>query len=82
MNPRSTSGIAIFWGAFVFCAAALGSQLFALSLTLAGVVETIKRGLGNLLAVLFGRLVFGEPMTAGKWIASLIMAFGVALILL
>lgn len=72
----------LFWGAFVFCAAALASQLFALSLTLAGVVETIKRGLGNLLAVLFGRMVFGEPTTAGKWLASAIMAFGVALILL
>jgi drug/metabolite transporter (DMT)-like permease len=72
----------LFWGAFVFCAAALGSQLFALSLTFAGVVETIKRGLGNLLAVLFGRLVFGEPMSGGKWLASLVMAAGVALILL
>lgn len=72
----------LFWGAFVFCAAALASQLFALSLTLAGVVETIKRGLGNLLAVLFGRMVFGEPMSAGKWLASGIMAFGVGLILL
>lgn len=72
----------LFWGAFVFCAAALGSQLFALSLTFAAVVETIKRGLGNLLAVLFGRLAFGEPMSAGKWLASLVMAAGVALILL
>ncbi len=42
-----------------------------LSLTLAGVVETIKRGIGNLLAVLFGRLVFGEPMSPGKWLAGL-----------
>lgn len=72
----------LFWAAFVCCAAALGSQLFALSLTFAGVVETIKRGLGNLLAVLFGRLAFGEPMTSGKWLASLVMAGGVALILL
>lgn len=72
----------LFWGAFVFCAAALASQLFALSLTLAGIVETIKRGLGNLLAVFFGYLVFGEPMRSGKWLASLIMAIGVALILL
>lgn len=72
----------LFWGAFVFCALALASQLFALSLTLAGVVETIKRGIGNLLAVLFGRVVFGEPMSPGKWLASLTMAAGVALILL
>ncbi len=72
----------LFWGAFVFCAAALGSQLVALSLTFAGIVETLKRGLGNLLAVIFGRIVFGEPMTAGKWLASLVMAAGVALILL
>lgn len=72
----------LFWSSFVFCAATLGSQLFALSLTLAGVVETIKRALGNLLAMFFGRQVFGEPLPAAKWLASLIMAAGVALILL
>ncbi len=72
----------LFWGAFVFCACALSSQLWALSYTLAGIVETVKRGLGNLLAVFFGRRVFGEAMSFEKWLSSSIMALGVALILL
>lgn len=77
---RQTRGT--FLAAFVVCAATLGFQLFALSLTLASVVETIKRGLGNLLAMLFGYFLFGEPTTSEKWLASLMMALGVALILL
>ena len=77
---RSARGT--FWLAFVVCAAALGCQLFALSLTLTSVVETIKRGLGNLLAMFFGYLFFRETISSGKWLASLMMALGVALILL
>ncbi len=77
---RSCHGL--FWAAFVFCALALGSQLFALTQALAGVVETIKRGIGILLAVIFGKLFFGEPLSLAKWLAGLIMAGGVALILL
>lgn len=77
---RSARGT--FWGAFLVCAATLGFQLFALSLTLASVVEAIKRGLGNLLAMFFGYLFFRETTSSGKWLASLMMALGVALILL
>jgi|GEM_PF-345681 drug/metabolite transporter (DMT)-like permease len=68
--------------ALVASTLALGFQLFALKVVLVSVVETVKRGLGNLLAVLFGRLAFGEPMTLSKLAAAVLMAAGVALILL
>jgi drug/metabolite transporter (DMT)-like permease len=61
---------------------ALATQLQVLPHFLAGTVETLKRGVGNLGGVLFGRLFFGEPVTAGKLAAVLLMAAGVALILL
>jgi len=60
----------------------LGFQLAAIRLVLVSVVETLKRGLGNLLAVALGRLVFGEAMTWQKVAAAVLMAAGVALILL
>jgi drug/metabolite transporter (DMT)-like permease len=61
---------------------ALSCQLFALQLVLVSVVETVKRGVGNLMAVLLGRLVFAEPFTFHKLAAAALMAVGVALILL
>jgi len=60
----------------------LGLQLAAIRVVLVSVVETVKRGLGNFLAVALGRLVFGEPLTWGKAAAAAAMAAGVALILL
>lgn len=68
--------------ALVASTLALGFQLFALKIVLVSVVETVKRGLGNLLAVLFGWLAFGEPLTLSKLAAAVLMAAGVALILL
>ena len=60
----------------------LGLQLAAIRVVLVSVVETVKRGLGNFLAVVLGRLVFGEALTWGKAAAAAVMAAGVALILL
>jgi multidrug transporter EmrE-like cation transporter len=45
-------------------------------------VETLKRGIGNVLAVVFGRLLFAEPVTGRKLAAVALMAAGVALLLL
>lgn len=74
------------WGPFLLALAAstlaLGFQLVALKYVLVSLIETLKRGIGNLLAVLLGRAVFGEAVTAGKLLAALLMAAGVALILL
>jgi drug/metabolite transporter (DMT)-like permease len=62
---------------------ALGFQLVALQAgVLVSLLETLKRGIGNLLAVILGRAAFGETVTPGKLGAALLMAAGVALILL
>lgn len=61
---------------------ALGFQLVALKFVFVSLIETLKRGIGNLLAVILGRAVFHEPLTPGKVGAALLMAAGVALILL
>jgi drug/metabolite transporter (DMT)-like permease len=63
-------------------ALALGTQLMAIQFILVGLVETLKRGIGNVLAVAFGRLLFGEPVTWRKMGAIALMAAGVALVLL
>jgi drug/metabolite transporter (DMT)-like permease len=63
-------------------AVALGLQLIAIQHIWVGLVETLKRGIGNLLAVLLGRLLFAEPVTGRKIAAVAVMAAGVALVLL
>jgi drug/metabolite transporter (DMT)-like permease len=75
-------GWAPFVGALVGSTLELGFQLAAVRILLVSVFETVKRGLGNLLAVALGRLVFGEPLTWAKLAAAVLMAGGVALILL
>lgn len=61
---------------------ALGLQLRAYALWPVGIVETVKRGIGCLLALLVGRVFFREAVTDRKLIAILMMVAGVALILL
>jgi drug/metabolite transporter (DMT)-like permease len=68
--------------ALVVGAAALLLQLEAIQLVWVGAVETVKRGVGNALAVVFGRLFFGEAVTPQKVVAVLLMAAGVAVLLL
>ncbi|HXU44032.1 MAG TPA: DMT family transporter [Thermoanaerobaculia bacterium] len=63
-------------------AIALGAQLAALATVWVSVVETCKRAIGNLCAVVVGRIAFGEPLTPRKLAAVVVMAAGVALILL
>jgi multidrug transporter EmrE-like cation transporter len=69
-------------GAVVVSAGALGAQLVALGAIPLGFIETVKRGLGGALAVVWGRLFFGEPVTASKLAAVALMSLGVALLLL
>lgn len=79
------AGIHKGWGPFVLALVsstlALGFQLVALKFILVSVVETVKRGVGNLMAVVLGRAVFGEALTGRKLGAVVLMAVGVALIL-
>jgi drug/metabolite transporter (DMT)-like permease len=83
---RELAGLRRGWVSFLLALTAstlaLGFQLMALKIVLVSVIETLKRGIGNLMAVLLGRTVFGEAMTLGRWGATLLMGVGVALILL
>ena len=83
---RELAGIREGWKPFglalVASTLALGLQLVALQWLLVSVVETVKRGVGNLMAVVLGRAVFAEAVTFPKLAAAILMAAGVALILL
>jgi drug/metabolite transporter (DMT)-like permease len=61
---------------------ALGLQLLALQLIWVGFVETLKRGIGNVMALILGHFLFAEVITPGKIAAVLLMGAGVALILI
>ncbi len=63
-------------------AAAWGSQLLAFSLAPVALVETIKRVIGNLSALIAGRLFFGEPFDAAKIAGIVLMCAGVPMVLL
>jgi drug/metabolite transporter (DMT)-like permease len=60
---------------------ALAFQLLALPRLYVGTVETTKRGVGNFMALLSGRVFFGEAVTVPKLLAVALMALGVGLIL-
>ena len=61
--------------------AALALQLFAYRLVYVAFVETLKRGLGNAMALVWGRFVFGERVGWAQVAAVALMAAGVALVL-
>lgn len=61
---------------------ALGLQLLAMQQVWVGLVETLKRGMGNVSAVVLGRALFRERITLRKLLAVGWMAAGVALILI
>lgn len=63
-------------------AAALGSQLLALATIPLGFLETVKRGIGGALAVVWGRAFYAEPVTPGKLVAVSLMTLGVGLLVL
>ena len=67
--------------ALLVSAAALGLQLLALPLIFVGTIETLKRGIGNCMALVYGRLLFREAVTLSKVLAVGLMAAGVGLIL-
>ncbi len=61
---------------------AYATQLVAYQLTLIGVVESLKRVIGLLSALLLGRIFLGEPLTTPKLIGIGFMVIGVPLIIL
>ncbi len=62
--------------------ASLGLQLVAVQHILVSQLETIKRALGLISAIVFGKLVFGEPVTKIKVAAIVVMIAGVVLLML
>lgn len=71
----------IFILAVLISIAALGLQLLAMLQVWVGLVETLKRGIGNLSALILGRALFGEAIAPRKLLAVGLMIAGVALIL-
>ncbi len=67
--------------ALVISAAALGCQLLAMPKVFVGTIETLKRGFGNCMSLVYGRLFFREVVTLSKILAVGLMAAGVAMIL-
>lgn len=61
---------------------ALGAQLLAVPMAWVSLIEAVKRAINNVMALLFGRLMFDEAITAPKVGAVLGMGLGVALVLL
>lgn len=72
----------VFAFGVVVSAVALGLQLLAIQTVWVSLVETLKRGIGNGMAVVLGYLVFQEPVTGRKLVAVGLMVVGVALILM
>ncbi|HEX6903127.1 MAG TPA: DMT family transporter [Thermoanaerobaculia bacterium] len=60
---------------------ALALQLLALPMVFVGTVETLKRGIGNFMALISGWIFFRERVTVYKVLAVALMAVGVGLIL-
>jgi drug/metabolite transporter (DMT)-like permease len=67
--------------ALVVSSAALGLQLLAMPMIFVGTIETLKRGIGNCMALVYGRLFFREVVTPSKILAAGLMAAGVGMIL-
>ena len=70
----------LFVVALVVSTAALGVQFVAYGLTAVALVETVKRGVGNVAALGVGRWVFGEAVGTGQVGAVVVMGVGVGLI--
>ncbi len=62
-------------------AVALVLQLLVIRVALVGVVEAVKRAVGNVMALLLGGAFFGEPIGWKKVVALLLLVAGVLLIL-
>lgn len=71
----------VFVLAVIVSVVALALQLLALPMVFVGTVETLKRGIGNFMALLSGWAFFREPVTPARIFAVALMALGVGLIL-
>ena len=63
-----------------FAAAAVALQMTALLFLWVAVLETLKRAFGVLGSIVFGRLLFLEPLTGRKLAAAVLMVAGTSLL--
>ena len=71
----------VFVLALVLSGFALAFQLLAIRIVWVSLVETLKRGFGNVAALAYGRFLFGEPLTAAKVAGVAMITAGVGLTL-
>ncbi len=64
-----------------FYAAALGTQMMALKMVYAGIVDSVKRVMAQVSALVLGRIFFHEHITAAKLAALALMCVGVPLVI-
>lgn len=69
LAAAAVSGVAIFF------------QLWAIRIVWVGLVETVKRGVGSIMALVLGRLLFREELTRRRLAAVVTMVVGVGLVL-
>ena len=69
-------------GLVAFAVAALALQMVALQWLWVAVIETLKRAFGVFGSVVFGRLVFEEPITSRKLAAVVLMVAGTSILAL
>jgi drug/metabolite transporter (DMT)-like permease len=73
---RALLGLAVLSGV-----SAIGLQFMAIQVTLISLFEAIKRGIGMSFALIFGRVLFKEPLHPLKIIAIFLMISGIFLII-
>lgn len=78
LPPRARGGLLI---ASVAGSVALGLQLSAFSYALVSSVESLKRALGGISALVFGRIAFGESVGFRTVVSVLVMIAGAVLVL-
>jgi uncharacterized membrane protein len=78
----SRRAVRVLAASAVVCGVALFFQLLAIRIMWVGMVETVKRGIGAMMALILGRLVFGEELEARRFAAVLMMIVGVWLVLM
>lgn len=69
-------------GAAITAGTAYGFQLAAYQIALVAIVELFKRSIGLVGSLIFGRIMFGEPITSPKMLGIAIMAIGLPLVIL
>jgi drug/metabolite transporter (DMT)-like permease len=80
---RGLRNVGPAFGTALLCSfGGLSFQLLAIQQAPVGVVETVKRGMGSAMALLVGRAVFAERLPPHRIGAALLMAGGVACILI